>query len=60
MSKLEHWLSAAAMGIVFLLLVVTCAFARGYADGASFHYRGGCDVERLDQLKAGYFHQVQQ
>lgn len=60
MSKLEHILSAIALAIVAILLVATCAFAKGYADGASLHFRGGCDVDNITQLKAGWYAQVQQ
>jgi hypothetical protein len=59
MSKLEHALSASALAIILLLLAVTCAFARGYADGASLHHRGGCDVDNIKRLNAGWYAQVQ-
>lgn len=55
MTKLEHALSATALAVVVLLLVATCAFARGYADGASHRLRAGCDVEKIWHLKAGYY-----
>jgi hypothetical protein len=58
MNKLEHILSATALGLVTLLLVATCAFARGYADGASHRLRGSCDVEKIWHLKAGYYRAV--
>lgn len=59
MSKLEHILSATAIAVVVLLLVGTCAFARGFADGSSYRLRGGCDVEKIWHLKPGYYAQVQ-
>lgn len=59
MTKLEHALSATALAVVALLLVATCAFARGFADGASYRFRGGCDVEKIWHLKQGYYAQVQ-
>jgi hypothetical protein len=59
MNKLEHALSATALSVVVLLLVATCAFARGFADGASYRLRGGCDVEKIHHLKPGYYAQVQ-